>query len=88
MAENCWVVPTPMYALVGEITMPLSVREAAHVVRDTAEDPRNNIAKIKRIFFIRPPCRFVIVIYTLWRNESIVAFRILLSGCFGKGVVT
>jgi hypothetical protein len=88
MAENCWVVPTPQVGLVGEITMPLSFREPAHVVRDTAKDPRNNIARTNRIFFMRPPCRFVIVIYTLRRTESIIVSRMLLSRCFGEGAVT
>jgi len=67
-----------MIGLVGIIAMPLSFRAPAQVVRDTAMDPRTNIAQTNRIFFMRPPCPFPIKIYTLWRNESIVASRMLL----------
>ena len=79
MADNCWVVPAYIIELVGKkIRMPLSFRDPAHVVRDTAMHPRTNIAQTNRIFFMRPPCPFPIKIYTLWRNESIVASRMLL----------
>ena len=57
MAVNCWVTPTGMIGLAGVTTMPLSPKDPAQVIRDTAKDPRNNIAKTNLIFFMRIPPR-------------------------------
>ena len=65
-----------MDGLAGARTMPLSFRGPAQVVRDKAKDPRSNIVKKDLIFFMRPPCRFSIEIYTHRQDLSIVvAFR-------------
>jgi hypothetical protein len=82
-----------MVGLPGVTSMPLSFRDPVQVVRDTAKDPRTSVTQINRIFFMMPPCSLPIKIYTLWRNESIVASRTsrtsLLPGyCFRDGVVT
>jgi hypothetical protein len=45
------VIPTGKVGLAGFMTMPLSARDPAHVVRDTAKDPKRNIAKTNLIFF-------------------------------------
>ena len=58
MATNFWVDPTGMD---GDIDMEANVaegeeeEECPHVVRDTAKDPRSNIAKTNLIFFMRTP---------------------------------
>ena len=84
VAVNFWVAPTVTCGLDGVTTMPLSFTVPAHVARDAAKDPRNNMVKQDLIFFMRTPCRFPIEIYTRWQNLSIVvAFRILL-GWIGK----
>jgi hypothetical protein len=44
-----------MLGLAGFTTMPLSAKGPAHVVRDTAKDPRKNIAKTNLIFFMNIP---------------------------------
>jgi hypothetical protein len=44
-----------MLGLAGVTTMPLSAKDPAHVVRDTAKDPRKIIAKTNLIFFMRIP---------------------------------
>ena len=56
MAANFWVDPTGM---AGDTDMEANVaeeeEECPHVVRDTAKDPRSNIAKTNLIFFMRTP---------------------------------
>ena len=60
MAANFWVDPTGMD---GDTDMEANVaeegdeeeEECPHVVRDTAKDPRSNIAKTNLIFFMRTP---------------------------------
>jgi hypothetical protein len=42
-----------MLGLTGVRITPLRATGPAHVVRDTAKDPRNNIAKTDLIFFMR-----------------------------------
>jgi hypothetical protein len=44
-----------MLGLAGFTTMPLSAKGPAHVVRDTAQDPKKNIAKTNLIFFMNIP---------------------------------
>jgi hypothetical protein len=44
-----------MCGLAGVITMPLSAKGPAQVVRDTTKEPRNNIAKTNLIFFMGTP---------------------------------
>jgi hypothetical protein len=46
------VTPAGMLGLVGVTTTPLSAKDPAHVVRDIAKDPKNNLAKFL-IFFMR-----------------------------------
>lgn len=72
VAVNCWVAPTGTCGLGGFTTMPLSFIVPAHVVRDTAKDPRNNMVKKDLIFFMRTPCRFSFEIYARWQSLSIV----------------
>ena len=54
-AVNCWVAPTVTCGLAGFTTMPLSFIDPAHVVRETAKDPRNNMVRKDLIFFMRIP---------------------------------
>jgi hypothetical protein len=49
------VTPIGMLGLAGVTTTPLSAKDPAHVVRDTAKDPRKNIAKTNLIFFMSIP---------------------------------
>jgi hypothetical protein len=44
-----------MLGLAGDITMPLSAKDPAHVARDTAKDPKNSMAKPNLIFSMRAP---------------------------------
>ena len=63
VAVNCWVNPTGMLGIprVTDMEASLVVGPAApflphpHVVRDTAKNPANNIAKTNLIFFMRTP---------------------------------
>jgi hypothetical protein len=65
VAVYCWLNPTGMVRLPGDIKegvvrLPgvtnMSVNSTcSHVVRDTAKNPRNNIARTNRIFFTRTP---------------------------------
>ena len=55
MAVNCRVAPVGRLGLAGFTTMPLSAKFPAHVVRDTAKDPKRNIAKTNLIFFMNIP---------------------------------
>jgi hypothetical protein len=59
-AVNCRVTPTGMLGLAGVTAMETSVTDVPllllpHAVRNTAKDPRNNIAKANLIFFIMTP---------------------------------
>ena len=64
LAVYCWLTPTGMVRLPGAIegaprlpavTDMLVNSACSHVVRDTAKNPRNNIARTNRIFFTKTP---------------------------------
>ena len=61
VAVNCWLTPKGTVGLVGfteVVVLPTDkvVNSAlSHAVRDTAKNPRNNIARTKRIFFTKTP---------------------------------
>jgi hypothetical protein len=44
-----------MLGLAGVTTMPLSAKDPAQVVRETAKDPRKNMAKTNLIFSMTIP---------------------------------
>jgi hypothetical protein len=44
-----------MLGFAGVTTTPLSAKDPAHVIRNTAKDPKNNIDKTNLIFFMRTP---------------------------------
>ncbi len=47
--------PAGRIGLAGFTTMPLSAKSPAHVVRDTARDPKKIIARTNLIFLINIP---------------------------------
>jgi hypothetical protein len=56
VAVNCWVTPTGMLGLTGVTAIkrsPEGVLLLLHAVKNAAKDPRNNIAKINLIFFMK-----------------------------------
>jgi hypothetical protein len=58
MAANFWVDPTGMAGDTDDMEANVAEEESEeppHVVRDTAKDPRSNIAKTNLIFFMRTP---------------------------------
>ena len=64
LAVYCWLTPTGMVRLPGVmegaprlpgVTDMLVNSARSHVVRDTAKNPRKNIARTNRIFFTKTP---------------------------------
>ena len=73
VAVSCRAAPTYKTGLAGNIIMPLSFLDPAHVGKDPAKDPRSNIARTNRIFLISPSGRFSVAIYTHWQGLSTAA---------------
>ncbi len=60
VAVNCWVAPTGRIGPFGVTVMAVGCAipfPPPHVLKDTAKDPRNNIAAINPIFFMRTSSR-------------------------------
>jgi hypothetical protein len=53
VAVNCWLTPEGMLGLTGVKITPLRATDPAQVVKDTAKNPRNNMAKANLKFFMK-----------------------------------